>query len=139
MTTARFDFVADGPVDVAETPQLSLSGTPLGNNPVLFAKAAVIDTDGSATVIDEQVLPYRIQSFPGRRTTIAFDMVAFQRYLAAGQGLRLLLSATGNGYARSRRSAGTIVHHDTPGASTLTVPVDKESEPSLVGQPPIEG
>lgn len=138
VTTARFDFVAHGPVDIAGTPQLSLAVTPLGDNPVLFAKAAVVETDGNATVIDEQVLPYRIRDLPGRRTTIEFDLAAFQRYLEAGQGLRLLLSATDNGYARSRRSAGVVVHHDSPGASTLSVPVDSGADAQLVGRPGIE-
>jgi hypothetical protein len=75
VVTAGFDFVADGPVDIAGVPRLSLEVTPLGDNPIIFAKAAVVDAADTATIIDEQVLPYRIRSLPGRRRTIEFDML----------------------------------------------------------------
>jgi len=136
VTTARFDFLARCPVDVAGTPRLRLEVTPLGDNPVIFAKAAIAGSEATETVVDEQVLPYRIRSFAGRRTEIEFDMVTFQRYLDAGQRLRILLSTTDNGYARSRRSGGLVVHHDSPEASTLTLPVESEADDPLVGETP---
>lgn len=126
VTSKRFDFVADGFVDVVGTPHLSLTVTPLGDDAFVFAKLALVEAgDRTGTVIDEQVMPVRVRDDPGRRTTVEFDLVAFQRYLDAGDRLRLILAATDNGYASSR-GAGAIVHH-AEGESTLTIDTISES------------
>jgi predicted acyl esterase len=133
-SSAAFDFRETGSVDVVGTPRLDLDVTPLGDDPALFATAALVGPDGTATVVDEQVMPIEIRDFPGRRTSVSFDMVAFQRYLDAGDRLRLVLSTTDNGYSSSRTAAGVVVHHDEPGTSTLTVDSIADGA-ELVGTP----
>lgn len=139
VTAAHFDFAAADLVDVVGTPHLSLSVTPLGDEPIVFAKLQLADgpTD-DGTVIDEQVMPYRIRDVPGKRTRIDFDLVAFQRYVRAGRRLRLTLSTTDNGYTFSRGSAGLVVHHAAQGESALTVPTTSDAETPLEGVPPLD-
>lgn len=122
-SSAAFDFVAteDG-VDVATFPRIRLALTPLGDDAVVFAKFELVPS-GEATgpVIDSQVKPYRVRDAAGERVTVAFELDPFQRYLDAGDRLRIVLATTDNGFLNSREAAGVVVHHADPGESVATV------------------
>ena len=135
-SSAVFDFVAteDG-VDVATFPRFRLALTPLGDDAFVFAKFELVPS-GEATgpVIDSQVKPYRIREAAGERTTVAFDLDPFQRYLDTGDRLRLVLSSTDNGFFNSREAAGVVVHHADPGESAATVHTVADGEAPLEGR-----
>lgn len=135
-SSAGYDFVATEPVDVATTPGLTLSVTPLGDDAVVFGKFKLVGA-GSPTgpVIDSQVMPYRIRDAAGERTTVSYDLVPFQRYVDPGDRLRLVLATTDNGYYNSRESAGVIVHHGSAEESVATVETVSESGAPFEGRP----
>lgn len=123
-SSTTFDFAATEDVDLLGTPTLRLTVTPLGDDAFVFAKFELLESDGATgSVIDSQVMPYRIRNAAGERTTIEYDLVPFQRYLTAGDRLRLVLATTDNGYYNSRRAAGLLVHH-APGESSVTLSAD---------------
>lgn len=136
-SSAAFDFAATGHVDVATAPELRLSVTPLGPDAFVFAKFALLEAgSNSGPVVDSQVTPYRIRDSTAERTTVSFDLVPFQRYLQAGDRLRLILATTDNGYTTSREAAGVVVHHGTPAESAVRIETISDEGVSFEGQPP---
>lgn len=139
-SSVAFDFVAteDG-VDVATFPRVRLALTPLGNDAVVFAKFRLVPSgEGTGPVIDSQVKPYRVRDAAGERTTVAFELDPFQRYLDSGDRLRLVLSTTDNGFFNSREAAGVVVHHGDPGDSVATVHAVADGAAPLEGQSVVE-
>lgn len=111
-SSATFDFAATDHIDLLGTPTLKLTVTPLGDDAFVFAKFKLLESNSKTrSVIDSQVMPYRIRDSTGERITIEFDLVPFQRYLTTGDRLQLVLTTTDNGYYNSRRAAGIVVHH----------------------------
>lgn len=139
-SSAAFDFEATESVDVATTPELRLSVTPLGPDAFVFAKVAHLEAGSSSgSVIDSQVMPARIRDSTAERTTVDFDLVPFQRYFEPGDRLRLVLATTDNGYMTSREAAGVVVHHGASDDALLEIDVVCDREAPFEGRPLDDG
>jgi len=123
--TVNFDFRATGDVEVVGRPRLRLPVRPVGRPVHLFATLKHV-AGGRARVINEQVTAVRV----GAERTIDLECIGVQRHLAPGDGLRLTVSTTDNGYFSSRSVAGAVVGH--AGDASPSVPVISDSGRSLI-------
>lgn len=111
-----------GRVELLGTPTLDLEVTPLGREAFLFCKLYHVAADGTETHVDDQVTPLRVTASPddvGSVQTVSVDLVTVQRFLEAGETLRLTVAGADAGFNVSRQAAGALVDH----ASTLSLPV----------------
>ncbi len=116
---ATFDVAIGSDVEVLGIPELSLSVTPLAARAFLFGKVYHV-SDGTETLINNQVAPVAVEGTPGQRQRVEWELVGFQRHVQAGDTLRLALAGTDAGFTSARQGAGVVVHHAD---STLSLPV----------------
>jgi ABC-2 type transport system ATP-binding protein len=120
-TFADFDYPVDGETELLGVPEVSLSVTPLGRDPLVFAKVYHVRADGSEELIYNQSTPYEVEGPVGESQEITFDLAAIERTFEAGDTLRVTLSTTDVAYFNSRSSAGVRIDN---GASEVRLPVD---------------
>jgi ABC-2 type transport system ATP-binding protein len=143
--SAEFDFPVDGKLDLAGVSHLSLSVTPTGGKPHLFAALKDVPPGGGEPVhLKDQIAATELtDSGP-----IEFDLNGVQRTVEKGHTLRLVLALNDdaltdlelNGpYARadddglyvdSEPPAGITIHHSRGRSSTLEVTTTEDSEAS---------
>jgi ABC-2 type transport system ATP-binding protein len=120
-TAADFDFVADEATQVLGIPRLTLRATPLGRDPLVFAKLYHVTGSGTELIYN-QATPYQLEGPVGEPQTVAFDLAGIERRIGAGEALRLTLATTDAAFFNSRTSAGVRIDH---GATELAVPVER--------------
>jgi ABC-2 type transport system ATP-binding protein len=119
VSVATFDLEIGSDLEVLGIPELSLSVTPLGARAFLFGKVYHV-SDGTETLVNNQVAPVAIEGTPGTAQQVDFELVGFQRNFSAGDTLRVALASTDAGFTSARQGAGVVVDH---AGSTLSLPV----------------
>lgn len=129
-TYADFDYPVDAATEVLGVPEVTLTVTPLGRDPLVFVKVYHVTADGEEELVYNQATPYEVAGAVGEAREISFDLAGIERQFAAGDTLRVTVATTDVAYADSRTSAGVRLDND---ASTVRIPVRGESglaEPS---------
>ena len=104
-------------------PEVTVSVTPLGRDPLVFAKLSHV-TDEGADLIYNQATPYEVEGPVGEPREVTFELAGIERQLAAEDTLRLTLSTTDAAYFNSRTSAGVRIDNED---SVVRLPVRGES------------
>jgi ABC-2 type transport system ATP-binding protein len=123
-TFADFDYPVEAETELLGVPELSLTVTPLGSEPRVFAKLYHVGSDGSAELIYNQATAYEIEGAVGEPNEIAVELAGIERRFEADDTLRVTISTTDVAYLNSRRSAGVRIDND---ASEIHLPIRGES------------
>lgn len=122
-----FDLDDGQQADLLTVPELDLTVRPLGDEATLFFRVVHVAEDGTETHINDSVTPLKVKGTPADPQDVTVELVAFQRYLSAGDTLRLVVDSTDSAFNSSRSTAGAVVDHDSvlrlPGVSVLEDPV----------------
>ncbi|WP_254822621.1 CocE/NonD family hydrolase [Haloglomus halophilum] len=119
-TFADFDFPVEEHMELLGVPEITLNVTPLGRDPLVFAKVYHVDSAGNAELLYNQSTPYRVEGPVGESQDISFELAGVQRQFEAGDTLRVTLSTTDVAYFNSRTSAGVSIDND---GSEVRIPV----------------
>lgn len=122
-TFADFDYRVVDDTELLGIPEVTLSVTPLGRDPLVFAKLSHV-TDEGAELIYNQATPYEVEGPVGESQEVTFELAGIERQLAAEDTLRLTLSTTDAAYFNSRTSAGVRIDNED---SVVRLPVRGES------------
>lgn len=123
-TFADFDYPVESETEVLGVPAVTLTVTPLGRDPLVFAKIYHVRADGSEELVYNQATPFEVEGAVGEPQKIVFDLAGIERTFEEGDILRLTLSTTDAAYFNSRTSAGVRIDTD---ASEVRLPVRGES------------
>jgi len=126
------------PIDVVGVPSVRLrlsASTPPGSDPtthaLFFAKLYDVGTNGRATLIQRLVSPVRVADM-SRPVVVTLPGIVHR--FGAGHRVRLVLSATDDGYAGSRLPNVLTVTVDPASPTALSLPVVGPSEQSSGGR-----
>lgn len=125
-SSVDFDYPVDSPYEAVGTPWFEATVWPLGAAAHLFVKFSLV-SDGEASLINNQVMPFRVErdpKSPDEPVNLVGELPSFQRYLRAGDTLRLTIATTDAGFVENRESVGAVIDH----SSTVTLPVIPGSE-----------
>ncbi len=123
-TYADFDYPVEAETEVLGVPEVSLTVTPLGRDPLVFAKVYHVRGDGSEELVYNQTTPYEVAGTIGEPQELSFELAGIERRFEPGDRLRVTLSTADVAYQNSRTSAGVRIDND---ASEVLVPVRGES------------
>ena len=123
-TFADFDYPVEAETELLGVPELSLTVTPLGSEPRVFAKMYHVREDGSEELIYNQATPYEVEGAVGNPREISFELAGVERRFGAGDTLRVSISTTDVAYLNSRTSAGVRIDNE---ASVIRLPIRGES------------
>jgi hypothetical protein len=109
-TSAEFDFHVFEKTEILGVPELTLDVTPLGRDPLVFAKLWHV-TESGEELIYNQASAVQVEGAVAESQEVTLDLAGLERTLGAGDSLRLTLATTDASYSNARTGAGVRIGH----------------------------